>query len=106
MNERHGVLHSNALWIALWLCFVAMVPDFALAQATDPFETGATSLQTSLIAIATPIAVILIMALGVAAAAGRISWGWPIGIILGVGMLFSAPTIVTWLKGLFSGGGA
>ena len=106
MNERYGVLPATALWLALWLFLATALPELAIAQATDPFETGATSLQTSLIAIATPIAVILIMALGVAAAAGRISWGWPIGIILGVGMLFSAPTIVTWLKGLFSGGGA
>ena len=67
MNERVGILRVNVLWIAILFCVIAVMPEFALAQAADPFETGATSLQTSLTAIATPIAVILIMALGVAA---------------------------------------
>jgi type IV secretory pathway VirB2 component (pilin) len=94
---------TNALRpLALALCLFAafMVPEFAFAQAS-PFETGATNLVTSLTTLATPIAVLLVMALGVAAAAGRISWGWPIGVIVGVGLVFAATPIVTWVRGLF-----
>jgi type IV secretion system protein VirB2 len=101
MDERRVVFQTSAGWFALWLLLAFAVPEFALAQTTSPFETGATGLQTSLTTIATPVAAILVMALGVAAAAGRISWGWPIGILLGVGLLFAAPTVVTWLKSLF-----
>ena len=101
MKGRWCILSLRAVWFTLWLFMAFAAPEFALAQSTDPFETGATALQTSLTTLATPVAIILVMALGVAAAAGRISWSWPIGILIGVGLLFAAPTMVTWLKGLF-----
>jgi type IV secretory pathway VirB2 component (pilin) len=72
----------------------------AFAQ-TSPFETGATALQTNLVTIATPIAIVLVMVLGIAAAVGRISWGWPIMALVGIGIIFAAPQIVTWARGLF-----
>ena len=85
------------------LCLIAAfaTPQLALAQAASPFETGATNLQTSLTTLATPIAILLVMALGVAALAGRISWGWPLGVIVGIGIVFAAPAVVTWVRGLF-----
>ena len=72
----------------------------AFAQ-TSPFETGATALQTNLVTIATPIAIVLVMVLGIAAAVGRISWSWPIMALVGIGIIFGAPQIVTWARGLF-----
>jgi len=45
------------------------------AQATSPFMTGATALQTNILAWLTPIAIILVMVLGAMAMANRISWG-------------------------------
>ena len=101
MNANSKVWQMGALQCALWIVIAFAVPDFALAQATSPFETGATALVTSLTTLATPIAALLVMALGVAAAAGRISWGWPIGILIGIALLFAAPTVVTWLRSLF-----
>jgi type IV secretory pathway VirB2 component (pilin) len=82
---------------------VASLSTFsALAFAqTSPFETGATALQTNLVTIATPIAIVLVMVLGIAAAVGRISWGWPIMALVGIGIIFAAPQIVTWARGLF-----
>jgi hypothetical protein len=47
-------------------------PDLALAQAS-PFMTGATSLQTNLLAWLTPVAIILVMVLGGMAMANRIA---------------------------------
>ncbi len=101
MTDRRMVSHSAALWFALWLLVATVAPDFALAQSTDPFDTGANNLVTSLVALATPIAVLLVMGCGVAAAAGQISWAWPIGIFIGVGLVFAAPSFVAWAKGLF-----
>ena len=78
------------------------VPQFAAAQqAASPFLTGATSLQANILAWATPIAVILIMVLGIMAMANRISWGWPIAAIIGIAVVFGAPQIVTWVQGMF-----
>jgi type IV secretion system coupling TraD/TrwB family protein len=59
---------------ALALSFVAAAaapPNVALAQAS-PFLTGATALQTNILAWLTPVAVILIMILGAMAMANRI----------------------------------
>jgi type IV secretion system protein VirB2 len=94
---------DNAHACLAMLCLLAAVaaPEVALAQATSPFETGANNLVTSITTIATPIAVLLVMALGIAAAAGRISWGWPLGVIVGIGLVFAAQPIVTWVRGLF-----
>src|SRR5271156_3762774 len=58
----------DLLWLlAGWLA----IPEVALAQ-TSPFLTGATALQTNILAWLTPIAVILVMALGAMAMANRI----------------------------------
>jgi type IV secretion system protein VirB2 len=79
----------------------ATAPLLALAQATSPFMTGATALQTNILAWLTPIAIILVMALGAMAMANRMSWGWCIGAILGIAIAFGAPQIVTWVRGMF-----
>jgi type IV secretion system protein VirB2 len=76
------------------------VPTLAHAQ-TSPFLTGATALQTNILAWLTPIAVILIMVLGAMAMANRMSWGWCIGAILGIAIAFGAPQIVSWVRGMF-----
>ena len=77
-----------------------VVPVLALAQSS-PFMTGASALQTNILAWLTPIAVILVMVLGAMAMANRMSWGWCIGAILGIAMAFGAPQIVTWVRGMF-----
>lgn len=76
------------------------LPGIAAAQAS-PFLTGASALQTNILAWLTPIAVILIMVLGAMAMANRMSWGWCIGAILGIAIAFGAPQIVTWVRGMF-----
>ena len=84
-----------------YMAVAVLAPEWVFAQAASPFETGATNLVTSLTTLATPVAVLLVMALGVAAAAGRISWGWPIGVLVGVGIVFAAQPVVTWVRGLW-----
>jgi len=84
------------LMVALAIC----APELCLAQAS-PFMTGASALQTNILAWLTPIAIILIMVLGGMAMANRMSWGWCIGAILGIAIAFGAPQIVTWVRGMF-----
>src|SRR5580658_9798201 len=89
---------AAALGVLALLC---LLPDLAFAQATSPFLTGATALQTNVLAWLTPIAVILVMVLGAMAMANRISWGWCIAAILGIAVSFGATQIVTWVRGMF-----
>ncbi len=85
------------IWIG---CLLLLGPQLVLAQAS-PFMTGATALQTNILAWLTPVAVILVMALGAMAMANRMSWGWCLGAILGIAIAFGAPQIVTWVRGMF-----
>ena len=64
----------------LLVILVTGTPDLAMAQAS-PFMTGATSLQTNLLAWLTPVAIILVMILGGMAMANRM------GLIPGVEQL-------------------
>jgi len=95
----NGTLRSMLVCAALAL--LCLQPDLALAQAASPFMTGATSLQTNILAWLTPVAVILVMVLGAMAMANRISWGWCIAAILGIAISFGSTQIVTWVRGMF-----
>jgi len=102
----HHSAHSHRLvpglinWLALTVILVTCLPGLAAAQAS-PFLTGATALQTNILAWLTPVAIILIMVLGGMAMANRMSWGWCFGAILGIAIAFGAPQIVTWVRGMF-----
>ena len=68
--HRFG-LQQIALSLALIVWMIG-APDLAMAQAS-PFMTGATALQTNLLAWLTPVAIILVMVLGGMAMANRIA---------------------------------
>jgi type IV secretion system protein VirB2 len=93
LRIRRAVAHAS--FIA-----AASLPGLAAAQSS-PFLTGATALQSNILAWLTPIAVILVMVLGAMAMANRMSWGWCIGAILGIAIAFGASQIVSWVRGMF-----
>jgi type IV secretion system protein VirB2 len=86
--------------LAFSIVVAMLLPQSAFSQAS-PFLTGATALETNILAWLTPIAIILVMALGGMAMANRISWGWCCGAILGIAIAFGAPQIVSWVRGMF-----
>jgi type IV secretion system protein VirB2 len=90
-RASRGWAAGSALWA---------LPLLAQAQSS-PFMTGATALQTNILAWLTPIAIILVMVLGAMAMANRMSWGWCLGAILGIAIAFGAPQIVAWVRGMF-----
>ena len=93
---------SRSLAASLAAAFWSLaLPGIALAQAS-PFQTSATALQTNLLTLLTPVAVILIIALGVGAMVNRISWTWCVAAIAGIALSFGAPQIVTWIRGMFA----
>jgi type IV secretion system protein VirB2 len=89
-------LFAAVCLVMLLLC----APDMVMAQAS-PFLTGASALQTNILAWLTPVAIILVMVLGGLAMANRMSWGWCLGAILGIAIGFGAPQIVAWVRGMF-----
>ncbi|HEX4243867.1 MAG TPA: TrbC/VirB2 family protein [Steroidobacteraceae bacterium] len=102
MCPRHSLIIRpirlpSHLGLALLVC-AAPLPVWGQAS---PFMTGATALQTNLLAWLTPIAIILVMILGGMAMANRMSWGWCLGAIIGIAIGFGAPQIVSWVRGMF-----
>lgn len=77
-----------------------LLPGLASAQQS-PFDTGANSLVTFALQIATPIAILVVIGAAIAAAVGHISWGWVIGCIVGIAAIFGSPQVVAWIRGLF-----
>jgi type IV secretion system protein VirB2 len=98
MRNRSGQLRATIF--SAGLSALALVPDLALAQSS-PFLTGANALQQNITQWLTPVAIILVMVLGGMAMAGRLAWGWVIGVILGIAIAFGAPQIVAWVRGMF-----
>lgn len=76
------------------------VPTLGWAQES-PFLTGATALQTNILAWMTPVAIVLVMVLGGMAMANRMSWAWCLCAVLGIAIVFGAPQIVTWVRSMF-----
>jgi type IV secretion system protein VirB2 len=94
----------NSDWqktMSLVAVVLLLTPVLAFAQSQSPFLTGASALQTNILAWLTPVAIILVMILGGMAMANRMSWGWCIGAIIGIAIAFGAPQIVTWVRGMF-----
>lgn len=84
----------------LMLAAIGCLPSLASPQ-TSPFETGADSLVDFALTIATPIAVLIVIGLAIAAAVGKVSWGWVIGAIVGIAAIFGSPQIVAWIQAMF-----
>jgi type IV secretory pathway VirB2 component (pilin) len=84
----------------LGVAAILYLPLIASAQQS-PFDTGANSLVTFALAIATPIAILVVIGVAIAAAVGRISWGWVVGCIVGIAAIFGSPQIVAWIRGMF-----
>lgn len=82
------------------LIVLLTAPVVAAAQQS-PFDTGANSLVTFALAIGTPIAILVVIGAAIAAAVGRISWGWVVGAIVGIAAIFGSPQIVAWIRGMF-----
>ena len=89
-------------WLALRTTAVVSLGSFAATAVaqSSPFSTGASAFQTNFLTILTPIAVIAVMALGVAAWFNRISWSWAAGGAIGILLVFGAPQVVSWIRGL------
>ncbi len=96
------MFQKKSSWVGARVLCLAMVlaAGDAFAQAS-PFSAGAGAFQGSFLAILTPVAVIAVMGLGAAAWFNRISWAWAITGVAGIVLVFGAPQIVAWVRGMF-----
>jgi len=69
----------------------------ALADGTA-IETGLSTIKTWMVGVATIVGVIAVMAVGYAKLTGRMDWGKAVTVLIGIGIIFSATTIVGWMS--------
>ena len=71
----------------------------ACAQSSDALTSGVTQVKTWLTTIASVVGVIAVMGVGFAKLTGRMDWGKVVAVLVGIGIIFSAATIVGWMGG-------
>lgn len=95
-NRKTNVITMTTFAVLFLMCFV---PELAFAQS--PFTGGAAQAKTDIIAIIAPIAGIAVIAVGLLAWFGKISWMWLVGLIVGIVLVFGNDQVVTWIRGWF-----
>jgi type IV secretion system protein VirB2 len=83
--------------VLMAVCAAAVVPGIAFAGA-GPWDTvGSQVLAIFTGGLTRTIAIISVIACGIAALAGKLSWDWAIKIIIGVVLIFGGAAIVDYL---------
>lgn len=76
---------------------LALYPTIALAAA-GPWDTVADSILAIFTGgLTRTIAIIAVIALGIAAMAGKLSWDWVIKIVIGIVFIFGGAAIVDYI---------
>ena len=73
-------------------------PVLAQSSGTS-IETGLGTIRTWMTTVASVVGVIAVMAVGYAKLTGRMDWGKAVTVLIGIGIIFSAATIVGWMGG-------
>ena len=87
------------IWLVVLSALCVLCPDLALAGS--PFATGTSAFQGQLSTILTPVAAVAVMVCGAMAWFGRLSWWWMVAVMIGIGLVFGGPQIVSWVRGIF-----
>ena len=85
---------SLAFMAALVLGAFAFMPEMALAAPWDGVANSVLAIFTG--GLTRTIAIIAVIACGIAALAGRLSWDWAIKIIVGIMLIFGSAAIVNF----------
>ncbi|QQV79465.1 TrbC/VirB2 family protein (plasmid) [Sphingomonas aliaeris] len=84
--------------IAGMLALVAIAQP-ALAQSSGTaIQSGLNTIKDWMVTIASVVGVIAVMAVGYAKLTGRMDWGRAVTVLIGIGIIFSATTIVGWMS--------
>ena len=92
-NEHKKRLEK--LMILLAMGAVLIVPETAMAAPWDSTATQILGIFTG--GLTRTIAIISVIACGIAAIAGKLSWDWAIKIIVGIILIFGAASIVDYI---------
>lgn len=80
---------------ALSVGIFALLPEMAMAAPWDSAATNVLAIFTG--GLTRTLAIIAVIACGIAAIAGKLSWDWAIKIIVGIVLIFGAAAIVDYI---------
>lgn len=83
--------------------FVGVMALISIAQPAfadgTSIESGLNTIKTWMTTVASVVGVIAVMAVGYAKLTGRMDWPRAVTVLIGIGIIFSAATIVGWMGG-------
>lgn len=79
---------------------LALMPGAAMAAPWDSVATSVLEIFTG--GLTRTIAIIAVIAMGIAAMAGKLSWDWAIKITVGIVLIFGSTAIVDYIIGAAS----
>lgn len=85
----------NSVMAIMGIFTLALIPDIAMAAPWDSTATKVLEIFTG--GMTRTIAIIAVIACGIAAMAGKLSWDWAIKIIVGIVLIFGAAAIVDYV---------
>lgn len=85
---------SRAL-VVLAAAGAATMPELAMAAPWDSVATNVLGIFTG--GLTRTLAIIAVIAAGIAAVAGKLSWDWAIKIIVGITLIFGSAAIVDYV---------
>ena len=87
-------LHS---WLVVFAAigFMGLTPEIAMAAPWDGAANKVLEIFTG--GLTRTLAIIAVIACGIAAVAGKLSWDWAIKIIVGIVLIFGASAIVDYI---------
>ena len=92
-NEHKKQLEKLMILLAMGAVWV--IPETAMAAPWDSTATKILDIFTG--GLTRTIAIISVIACGIAAIAGKLSWDWAIKIIVGIILIFGAASIVDYI---------
>ena len=92
-NEHKKRLEKLMILLAMGAVWV--MPETAMAAPWDSTATQILGIFTG--GLTRTIAIISVIACGIAAIAGKLSWDWAIKIIVGIILIFGAASIVDYI---------
>ena len=92
-NEHKKRLEKLLILLAMGAVWV--IPETAMAAPWDSTATKILDIFTG--GLTRTIAIISVIACGIAAIAGKLSWDWAIKIIVGIILIFGAASIVDYI---------
>lgn len=73
----------------------AVMPELAMAAPWDSAASSVLAIFTG--GLSRTLAIIAVVALGISAIAGKLSWDWAIKVIIGIVLIFGAASIVDYV---------